>query len=960
MHNPIVNHALTKKKPWVFIAGQQGAGKTHLLTHANLAPNIAPPNTPFWVNNEAVFVELPEDFSAMDALLTACKKHCPRALCQTAIWVVDVKKLQDTGNTLHATLTAMLRLTKTLKLTLVITQCDQLKGFNDFFYHLTPEERAEPMGYSLPNTDSSAALREAIDKNNTALIKQVGDRLIWRLHHEQSLHRRARLKDFPAQLEGLCHQLTTFVQSIPWQKNIEWHGVYLTSTQQHSESTELAVKNAHGLLSEKRTEANTLQTNKTYFVEQCVRQVLDTTAQSNVNTDKKNWRRTVAMPLAAACVFGVTALWHAGYTANIQALAALRQNRVAPQSPSLTVPWLPTLNYLAKNVALVKHYHLNRFRWIGFTEGAQLYQHTQQRYQGALTKNFLPFLGTTVTTLLRDTQANTLERYTALKVYLMLAYPKQRNTHFMQQWFAERFTLNFPFEATLPNALLKNLHNALLLNKPLLTPNELLIDKVRNTLITLPRAQRALMLLESQLEYSKPQYTTHKNIDIQAPTIPALYQANHFAHIYSKLIKTVPTLMQQEAWVLGNDTTPLTPAEKNQLIAQVRNQYQQRFSRLWATQLSKITLKQPTTLHDASDLIRELTQPHSDLMHMISTIINNTDLSQQGINQNQSVLFAQTLLKQQGQSLQIQHTLQALTTSINTILAKNNTPKASYDAAVIRFKRNGKNDAITALLALSQKVPAPFNQWLRTIALGTWSVILNNTDAFLNKTWQASVMPDYHNNIDNKFPIDANATRDIDPTNFTAFFGPDGTIETFFNYFIKPFVNVNKTYWTWKSVNGKTLGLSQKTLEMFMRASMIQQMFFTDDATQPSFDFTLTPISLAPNTRAFRLNIDGTRIAYSTHTVKSSNMSWPGPNPGLVIAQFIGVSGDNRITKKSGTFALLRLLQQASLKRTKDPKQFVLTFKSGAYAATYQLTSDNRANPFLPDVLSALRFKDTL
>ena len=110
------------------------------------------------------------------------------------------------------------------------------------------------------------------------------------------------------------------------------------------------------------------------------------------------------------------------------------------------------------------------------------------------------------------------------------------------------------------------------------------------------------------------------------------------------------------------------------------------------------------------------------------------------------------------------------------------------------------------------------------MADSAWQVILQSTRNYINTAWSQQIVPYYTTNLSNAYPLFKKSTRDISIDKLNAFFVADGIADKFFSYYIKPFVNLDDVYWQWKNVYGHNIGFSQKSLEIFMRAALIQKM----------------------------------------------------------------------------------------------------------------------------------------
>ena len=286
--------------------------------------------------------------------------------------------------------------------------------------------------------------------------------------------------------------------------------------------------------------------------------------------------------------------------------------------------------------------------------------------------------------------------------------------------------------------------------------------------------------------------------------------------------------------------------------------------------------------------------------------------------------------------------------------------KIAYDNAVNRLQSNNPDgDPLTNTLQLTQKLPTPVNQWLQTLSTGIWQIMLENARDYINTVWTTHVMPEYQDHVMNRYPIFKEEKQDISLNSFNHFFGPGGTIETFFNNYLKPFVNTRQVYWTWKKLDGKDLAIPQEKLDMLIRASMIQKMFYTDSPDSPSVKFTLTPISLSSNISHFILNIGGQVIDYEPGIKKTAHITWPG-HDAFVTLRFISLSPNRPTTTTMGFWSWLHILDQSHLQTTNDPKTFQVTFTVAGNQAVFQLVADHPVNPYQPQLLSSFRCPDSL
>ncbi|MCH9770410.1 MAG: hypothetical protein K0U12_05975, partial [Gammaproteobacteria bacterium] len=321
-------------------------------------------------------------------------------------------------------------------------------------------------------------------------------------------------------------------------------------------------------------------------------------------------------------------------------------------------------------------------------------------------------------------------------------------------------------------------------------------------------------------------------------------------------------------------------------------------------------------------------------------------------SKNPKLIAIANFLNQTGVNANIIKNLQDLQTYLTTIIAAGNTNKASYYAATDRLHDQADNNPITTLNKIVKQAPMPVKNWLINIDQASWEILLANSQKYLNMIWQASVLPYYQREIKQHYPLSVDSKVDISLNDFSEFFGPSGIIEDFFNNYLAPFVNTHQTYWTWKQLDGIHISIPQSTLEAFLRASIIQQMFFSDNQRRPGFQFNLTPVSLSTTTSSLNLNLGGQVVEFRNDLKEASDLNWPGPNQNLLTVKFISNTHRQMILSFSGPWAWFKLLAESKLETTPNFKRYKLTIQLGNQAAHYIMTTDNLINPYLPNVLT--------
>jgi len=246
--------------PWYLLIGPSGSGKTTLLANSNVnlvlakqfkAQNIknisASECSDWWVTRDLVLIDVPGSYSKSlwQNLLGLVTHYREKTHLGGAIVALPVSELvmQQNRDTLIQTVKQQLidlkkKCGNTLPIYFVITKCDLLPGFIEFFHDAGSDELAQTWGVVLPSLKGRGNEQwiDTFTQRFNALIKRLNKQLIWRLHQERDPLARPLIKDFPLHIERLKEGLIDLAKAFSFDgAALCLQGVYLTSAVQHPE-----------------------------------------------------------------------------------------------------------------------------------------------------------------------------------------------------------------------------------------------------------------------------------------------------------------------------------------------------------------------------------------------------------------------------------------------------------------------------------------------------------------------------------------------------------------------------------------------------------------------------------------------------------------------------------------------------------------------------------------------------
>jgi type VI secretion system protein ImpL len=555
--------------PWYLFVGAPGSGKTTALVQSGLRFPLADSmgkaalggvggtrNCDWWFTDEAVLLDTAGRYTTQDSytevdkaawqgFLLMLRKHRRRRPVNGVIVALSVADLLQQGPAARQVQAQAIRerikelherLGIRFPIYVIVTKCDLLAGFVEFFDNLGREERAQVWGMTFPlaegvRVDADLATFPA---QFQLLEQQLQARVLSRVQQERDGHRRALIYSLPQQFAGIGDALKDFLQQVfassTYEEKALLRGVYFTSgTQQGSPIDRVmgAMAAAFGL--ERQALPPNAIGGRSYFLTNLLREVIFPEANLvSVNPKLERQWRALQWGASGACALVFMLLCAALLTSHVRnerhvgevALAVADVNQraaalAAPVSGLQVLPLLPLLDALRD----LPGGHAQQDRGapllmrFGLYQGDKLGEGARAAYQNMLRATLLPRILLSMEQQLRRDSANNHDYlYETLRVYLMLG----ERTHFdamsVQAWLDHDWARKLKDASPSQKQALGE-HAAALLEQFGEMPqaprlDAALVDETRLTLAGMPLQQRIYHRLKRELSRNKlPEFT---------------------------------------------------------------------------------------------------------------------------------------------------------------------------------------------------------------------------------------------------------------------------------------------------------------------------------------------------------------------------------------------------------------------------------------------------------------------
>jgi type VI secretion system protein ImpL len=855
---------------------------------------------------------------------------------------------------------------------LVITKCDLLPGFSEFFSDSGVDELSQAWGITMPASYNKDNFIDLFITRFNALIKRLNKQLIWRLHQERNPAIRPQIKDFPLHIERLKESILSALRTleIP-ETNLKLQGIYLTSATQipaEARSTSNLFEVSTALQTAQLVRHVAAPLSKGYFIRQLLLRGLAITASQPTVTPPRitfKWKdRPYLYSTAASMILFTVAFVGNQFRHHIQETNAIKAGFAQYQHAIKQPNWqnsyiadaLPLFNALQQAIhdaAISPLSHKDHEKAVA-------------AYHQALQKIVFPEIKHDLESYLTKTNnKNPQGLYIALKAYLML----DDAAHYQPDFIFSALKIASPALFNNPNndAVVQQIYMALTSAWQPMTLSPELINYARKQMLNLVPAEIGYAILKSY-----PGNSLDNTVSLGANTenqsilvskeisdqIPKIFTAADFTDIYTRQIPMAVTEIATKNWVLGTGDLSIDTAA---LTLQLRNLYVANYIDVWESTLANIGFAAPQNLAEVDAKIVNLTSNNSSLLQLLQTIKQNTGFAPITTISPKlaeiNALLNSSVNQPNSELNKVFIALNQLHADLQIILRATDRPAAAFQAAQTHVQNAQANqDSISQLFVIAENSPAPVKNWLENITTESWHYVLQDAASFIESHWQSDVMTVYNAELANRFPFTPNATQEVSLEQFSKFLGTRGTLATFFRTYLQPFAdNSNKT-WEWRKVHNEHLPFSDIALNQIQHAAHVQRAFFPGSDNQPMIKFMLQPIALETNTKSLQLNVEGQVIQYDRSMPSAPQaLTWPGTNN--IHATILNLLADNDAAlndNSNSEWGWFRLVGKSTLKIV-SPKELMLSFELNGHKATVLLFSQGRINPFLPSNLQNFR-----
>ncbi|MCZ0739679.1 type VI secretion system membrane subunit TssM [Vibrio diabolicus] len=734
---------------------------------------------------------------------------------------------------------------------------------------------------------------------------------------------------------------------------------------------------------------------------------------------QSGWMRRGVYIGCASLLLGASALWLMSYKWNSQLIVDTNEQAghieamISAESLDFEADIISAVETLDRLMTLPLGKQSNygdadSVKRFGLYQGDKVSQAANNAYSDALTQYYAPLLLDSLVTEMENNQQHREYLYETLKTYLMLFNPDKYQQDEVLAWFNFYFERQYPGELNidLRKGLLQHTQNLLENNGQGFSYNTAAVTNAREVLTQMSLPERAYQRMK--IQFSKSHVPSFRLTDVLGPKgleqferasgkplsqgISGFYTYNGFHSIFQiQINRTVKSLME-ENWVYGDDLKA-HEIDQDSAIQGVQSRYYQDYVNEWKTLIEDIQLKQAPSLELATEQARVLSGVERPIESLLRAIQKEVGLSKVSLSENQKatsevagkvakVKFSNTadrldmyLPEENGFNValpgkeveshfseilrlgeqdfdDIQQAMVNLRSYLSDLSSSGNNQKVAYKSIL---DGTVTQDVAASFARAKELLPRPFNQWLGELSQESVKFAESGSKDHLNQLWVTQVVRPYQRTIAGRYPFEPNASREVRLKDFKRFFGYGGTLDSFFQEYLEPFVDTSKSRWRLE----KEIGVRPETLMVFQRAKRIRQSFFESDNSL-RVEFGMKPVYLDQHITRFVLELGKQDLVYKHGPARAKSLSWPAGQDQTRIVFTPPESKREIAHTYEGEWGIFKLLDQSLKARPESRKDNIVMIDLKGNKVQLELIPSSAINPFWSNEMERFRCPRTL
>lgn len=909
-----------------------------------------------------------------------------------------------------------------LPIYVIMTKLDRFYGFESIYETLTAAQKESVLGvtFEINGTTEWKLELQSFWQDWLSQMNAMMPALLFRDNLEKQNQIFSYIRQLSTAIEVICPFLEQLIAN--GGKSFHFFkGVYLTSSTQTGKIDNVFVQSASEQyqLGHQTYSTWAVKNTQPYFSYTLFKEVLF--SFPNLAKESHRWKKDYRHKLKLFSIVGGIAalgfigLWQYYYYKNhnaginvLEQVKTFKEIKISEQLDYYGDKQLPILNPIREATLSYGNYHETQY-WLkdmGLYQGYFIGPYVEETYLKLLQLKFLPAIMNGLLVQLNEAEPESEEKLEILRVMRMLDDKTGRDDNFVKDFMKKYWSEQFKGQKALQDNLMSHLDYSLQHTdwfNGRLQGDEILIKTYQPYELPIKEAQ-------DELSRSSIYNRVYQNLKIKANSvlaapldyrdeigsgfdsvyfsnndeflkIPRFFTEHGLKNYFIKQDSHLVELIAMDSWVLNlKENLEYSDTDREKMLERISEQYVNDYIATWRSALNNLDVKEFETLSESITAIEKITGGEQTLKRALQVLSDNTQPpalpNEEGKTLQQAVesldyrLMAHidqsfsdeksVLQSADAKNSTIQSIYQKLSDLHRYLLSIQNAPDSGKAALrAVQFRVDQKStDPILELQQLAKTMPQPVSRWLEQIAEYSWRSVLKSAIVSLEVEWNEKVVKKYTLYIKDRYPFASHSQQEVPLSEFSRFFAPGGTIDSFYETNLKPFIESDLSHIT----DENSSLIRPDVVEQLELAKRIKETFFNSDNDGIGVHFSIEPLSISSNKRRSVLNLDGQIVDYAHGLRKKTHVVWPNSMSNNVESKLTLVSVAEKSPRSlvfKGPWAQIKLLTSGKISNIKAGS-FDVRYDIHEGYATYRVYIDESDNPFSWDMLRKFNIPETL
>ncbi|WP_299490761.1 type VI secretion system membrane subunit TssM [uncultured Shewanella sp.] len=288
---------------------------------------------------------------------------------------------------------------------------------------------------------------------------------------------------------------------------------------------------------------------------------------------------------------------------------------------------------------------------------------------------------------------------------------------------------------------------------------------------------------------------------------------------------------------------------------------------------------------------------------------------------------------------------QSLLVGLNDFIVKNEQAPVPGAAWLESAKAHIDNepDPMSLIRLQAASLPVSVAHWGESISTQSVSLLFNQANRYIQRQWEVEIGKNFKRDLGQYYPFNVNSTEDVTLVRFADFFKYDGVLDTFYQFYLAPFVMGQGDKMTAIVSDGIKFPLNTTVLKEINRGLQITNELFDNPDNQLELILSIKPRNLSSSATRFDLLTESVLLNYQQGPRLWSKLTWPMDMNNFPLSANFFFNGMKLAERNySGDWALFRFFNDSTISYNPFTKNYLLNYQLDRYRIDIEVKGKER------------------